>query len=194
MAYSIPLLMMLAGISQSAWTESSKRGGADYNQTWCASTERIYFSCLIGRKTVSLCGADRITKTEGYLQYRFGRLGKEAELVYPLAQVHPRVGFRDYMDLGAQSRLYEISFEHGEFEYTLFDDYAAQVPTYGAGIFVGKTGGTLRMLGCTGKMRADITQIFRMYDEKVLVRQTGDAAKSRFMLQNNQRELLKFFK
>lgn len=184
-------LIYVSGPSPESWATTPPRPAPDHRQTWCAQDERIYFSCQIGQKTVSLCGSDRITKTEGYLQYRFGRLGKEAELLYPAAPVHPQGQFRDYMELGAQAFLYEISFQREGHEYTVFVDTSAGMPTYGMGIFVGKVGDPLRMLSCTGKVHEDRAAEFRMYDGKVLERHTGESAKSRFMDQGDNRKLLK---
>ena len=166
--HTLSLLITLAGISDSAWAESPKRRGPDYSQTWCAATERIYFSCQIGKKTVSLCGSDQITKTEGYLQYRFGLISKEHELIFPSTQKHPRGQFQDDLSSSAQSFSYEIGFEREGYSYRIFIDTAARVESFGYGVSVGRAGEIARILKCTGHIYEDRAALWKVHDNQVI--------------------------
>jgi hypothetical protein len=56
--------------------------GAD-SATHCADDELTVFSCeLKNKKTVSVCASDDVSSHSGYLQYRFGKIGK-VELSVP---------------------------------------------------------------------------------------------------------------
>jgi len=59
----------------------------------CAQDEQIAFSCSVGRKIVSLCASSDLSKTAGYVQYRYGQRGK-VEMTYPQTNVHPSTVFR----------------------------------------------------------------------------------------------------
>lgn len=51
-------------------------------ESHCRVQEQIVFSCLVGKKMVSVCASADLSATSGYLQYRFGQ--KHAlELVFP---------------------------------------------------------------------------------------------------------------
>ena len=59
---------------------------ADAEQTHCTASETTYFNCFIkeSKKVASVCGAgyNEEKNESGYLQYRFGPIGK-LELAYP---------------------------------------------------------------------------------------------------------------
>jgi hypothetical protein len=59
---------------------------AGTEQTHCADGETIYFSCHVkgSKKIASVCGAEYNVekKVSGYIQYRFGAIGKR-EMMYP---------------------------------------------------------------------------------------------------------------
>jgi hypothetical protein len=67
--------------------------------TLCGAKEKTVFSCpLTNGKTVSVCASTVLTKDSGWMQYRFGRVGKKTELVYPTERKHPREAFWLYSD------------------------------------------------------------------------------------------------
>lgn len=55
----------------------------------CTATEETVYSCNLGRKVVSVCASKPLTAQSGYLQYRFGALGKP-ELTFPKTNVAPK--------------------------------------------------------------------------------------------------------
>lgn len=87
--------------------------GNAFGQSHCATDETEYFSCQIKKsfKIISLCGNAQNSelKTNGWLQYRFGVIGKP-ELTYPssksnssekfeLNYFHPREDNHEVIDL-----------------------------------------------------------------------------------------------
>ena len=92
--------------------------------TLCADDEQVIFSCTLegSGKFASLCGSKRLTRVEGYLQYRFGRSGN-VELEFPTDRKHSQQRFAYEHYFREQFDETEISFENGGYRYTLFDYY-----------------------------------------------------------------------
>lgn len=112
--------------------------------TLCDAGEQVVFSCGLRSpaKYVSLCASKKLTRDEGYIQYRFGRPGR-VELEFPRNRVGSQKQFRYEHVFRAQFDQTEISFEQGGFSYTLFDYYdGEQKPARrGAGVRVRAAGG-----------------------------------------------------
>ena len=66
---------------------------AHARESLCSKDEQIAFSCRVGNKLASLCASADLSKTTGYVQYRYGRKDK-VELVFPESKAHPRAYFR----------------------------------------------------------------------------------------------------
>jgi len=92
--------------------------------TLCAKDETVVFSCQLKNspKTVSLCSSSRLTKTQGYLQYRFGLPGK-VELEYPKQRSDSQKSFHYSHYFRAQFDSTEISFSTDDYTYTVFDNF-----------------------------------------------------------------------
>lgn len=98
--------------------------------TLCAEGEQIIFSCALegSGKFASLCGSKKLTRDEGYLQYRFGRL-RNVELEFPKDRKNSRQKFAYEHYFRSQFDETEISFENGGYLYTLFDYYNGEQRT-----------------------------------------------------------------
>jgi len=68
---------------------------AGTSNTHCASDEQTIFSCPIAhtQKVLSVCGSKRLGSNEGFLQYRYGSVGK-IELTYPQSRTGTQEKFR----------------------------------------------------------------------------------------------------
>ena len=55
---------------------------AEASESHCTAREQIVFSCPVGEEWVSVCASSDLSPSSGYLQYRFGKIGKP-ELVFP---------------------------------------------------------------------------------------------------------------
>ncbi len=87
----------------------------------CFVDEAVVFSCSSTKgKTISLCSSSILTASDGYLQYRYGVIGKIPELVFPKRQEHPKEHFLSgtvpYSGGGAAFLRFSIS----DYIYTVF--------------------------------------------------------------------------
>jgi len=97
----------------------------------CAKSEQIIFSCGVkrtgsrkatGNKIASLCASRKLTREEGYLQYRFGLPGK-VELEYPATRTGTQQLFEYNHYMRFQVDLTEIWFTIDGIQYQIFDTY-----------------------------------------------------------------------
>jgi hypothetical protein len=68
-------ILLLGVVFVSSLFLSVNSGSAAVQTTsLCTKGEKVVFSCALksSTKTVSLCSSQKLTKSEGYLQYRFG--------------------------------------------------------------------------------------------------------------------------
>lgn len=63
--------------------------GAGAQASFCTPLETVVFACRTGAKLVSVCASRDLTRTAGYVQYRFGRPGEPLEMILPEGHVHP---------------------------------------------------------------------------------------------------------
>jgi hypothetical protein len=125
--------------------------------TLCQPDEQVIFSCdLSGSgKYVSLCGSKKLTREEGYLQYRFGRPGA-VELEFPKDKDSTKKQFTYDHYFRALVDRTNISFENGGYTYTVFDDYEGDVKpeTREAGVKIERSGKETSMR-CKGRAMAN---------------------------------------
>jgi hypothetical protein len=90
----------------------------------CSKGETVVFSCPLksSTKVVSLCSSEKLTKTEGFLQYRFGVRGN-VELEYPKDRSRPEHAFHYNHYFRAQVDLTEISFSIDGYTYTISESF-----------------------------------------------------------------------
>jgi hypothetical protein len=80
--------------------------------TLCSHDEQVAFSCrTANEKTISLC------ESLGFLQYRFGEVGKEPELIYPELHEHPEKHFK--LGQGPQNNRTFIHFKINDYTYSV---------------------------------------------------------------------------
>jgi hypothetical protein len=132
----------------------------------CESTEKIVFSCTVGKasKIVSLCSSKDLTKDRGYLQYRFGLPGK-IELEFPKQREQTQSAFKYSHYFRAQFDQTEISFTSDNYEYAIFDDYnGEQKPAqHDQGIRIKSPNGKETTLTCRSRAKAqygDLAEVF----------------------------------
>lgn len=90
----------------------------------CSKGEKVIFSCTVkpSTKVVSLCSSTKLTKMEGYLQYRFGLPGK-IELEFPKNRADSLKAFQYSHYFRAQVDQTEISFSLDGYTYKVFDNF-----------------------------------------------------------------------
>ena len=124
MKLQVPFCLTVALLVGSLFFSIRSGSAAIQAPSLCKKGETVVFSCALksSTKTVSLCSSDKLTKSEGYLQYRFGLPGK-IELEYPKDRSKPDQAFHYNHYFRAQVDLTEISFSIDNYTYTVFDSY-----------------------------------------------------------------------
>ncbi len=87
--------------------------------TLCQPHEEVYFSCGIEGKLISVCASGNISPDNGYVQYRFGRVG-EIELEFPKKPYPPRRWF-SISDISEGNITFtHLKFNFGKYNYVLY--------------------------------------------------------------------------
>lgn len=116
------LLSFPSGLNKSVASEA--KASSSLTVSLCEKAEKVVFSCALRRsgKIVSLCSSPKLSKTEGYLQYRFGRPG-QIELEFPKDRAESHKVFKYSHYFRAQVDYTTISFTVDGYTYSVFDDY-----------------------------------------------------------------------
>ena len=127
----------------------------------CERSESVVFSCHVGRsaKLLSLCASPDLAPGRGHLAYRFGT-PLRIELEFPKRGTPDSAKkFRYAHYFRAQVDRTEISFEIGEYAYTVFSYYdAGQKPATSEGVRVGH-GRSETMLICRDPASANFAPL-----------------------------------
>lgn len=107
------------GLAFAASIIGVQAGGAAAAPTLCRPDETVIFSCPTGAHTVSICASKTLSRTEGYMQYRYGADGK-IDLSYPDLSTRPAdaftVGNLSFSGGGGSW----LRFSKGPYVYTIF--------------------------------------------------------------------------
>ena len=108
---------------------------AHSEESMCSSTEKILFSCISGKKIISICGSPGFSLSSGYVRYKFGVAGKEPELLYPQDQATLSQAFKYAYSDYSKGSTQELSFSRGKYKYTIHVD-AHSFRGWASGVFV----------------------------------------------------------
>ena len=132
----------------------------------CTSAEQIVFSCTIGKKILSVCASNILSKQAGYMQYRFGQKNK-IEMSYPETPQHPRqfIFFSSVPYAGGGEA--HLRFANGQYEYIVYDrttkgewGKAGHRPTFfSAGVVIRKDKKIISNLKCRPEDHASIRAV-----------------------------------
>ena len=115
--------------------------------THCQPGEKIFFSCVVGKKTVSLCGRFSAGGLAS-LTYRYG-LPDKVENEYSATPANGQ-GFLGTIEPDSpRAEIREVWFDRGEFRYLLTSCLGGDCP-YPGGLAVLKRGRVLSALRCAG--------------------------------------------
>ncbi|WP_133300348.1 hypothetical protein [Paraburkholderia lacunae] len=92
---------------------------ASAEATLCQSHEEVYFSCPTDGKVLSVCASGNISPDNGYVQYRFGRVGR-IELEYPEKPYPPRKLFSISHISGGNLSFTHFKFSSRGYHYVLY--------------------------------------------------------------------------
>jgi len=87
--------------------------------TLCYPHEEVYFSCPTDGKILSVCASGNISPDNGYVQYRFGKIGK-IELEYPKRPVSPQKLFSISDISEGNINFSHLKFYSGRYHYVLY--------------------------------------------------------------------------
>ena len=98
------------------------------NLSLCNTNEKIIFNCMIknSANNLSVCASQNLSKDSGYIQYRFGRNGA-IELEYPAEKEISRSSFLFAKYVRFQVSKLTLSFSNNNVNYTIFDNYDAEL-------------------------------------------------------------------
>lgn len=113
------------------------RAAAGQAMTQCRSDERVFFSCSIGQKIVSLCGAET-AGTIDRLVYRYGK-PEHVEREYVASARNNDRFFGAVLPAAPGASVRQIWFNQGDFRYLLTECVGGNCPQ-SAGLAVLKEG------------------------------------------------------
>jgi len=108
--------------------------------TKCYPHEEVYFSCLAGKKVLSICASGNSSPESGYVQYRVGQKNR-LELEYPDKPYPPKDKFTISDITGGNLNIRHLKFTNGKFNYVIYQGDVS-------GIYVKKNGKTISNLTC----------------------------------------------
>lgn len=89
-------------------------------ESLCTKDEQVAFSCAVkGNKLVSLCASPDLSKTTGYVQYRFGKKGA-VEFTYPQLTDNPRTHFLWGVTAYSGGGVDYFRFASGDYQYVVY--------------------------------------------------------------------------
>lgn len=86
------------------------------NDTLCALSEKVIWSCRAGQKRLAVCASSDLSSSTGYMQYRVMK-GADLEFAYPSGLRHPRSLFL----LSLLPRGASLTFRNGEYQYAIYE-------------------------------------------------------------------------
>ena len=144
------LLFVAITIAQGSHVAATPAGA-----TLCSPAEQVLFSCETPQqRVVSLCSSSLLTSTAGYLQYRFGKIGRDPELVYPTMREHPKKYFQSGTLTYACGGGAYVKFHSGEYTYVVFTGIGKGWKK--EGVVVQKAGKQIAHLACQGPWTSEI--------------------------------------
>ena len=127
------LLPHIAFVASSVVTSACFAGQA----THCTTDEQIFFNFKVrSGKLISVCGSKNLSPESGYVQYRFGPLGRP-ELQYPTTTLEwsDHFSLESHRPYQAESEL--LHFSIGEHEYSVYQVHGTDtIPPNAAGVLV----------------------------------------------------------
>ncbi len=119
-------LLLVAIFLFQPFTAESKEEEIVVSKSLCAKSEQTIWSCTTTRKKIaSVCATKSLTAESGYVQYRFGKVGK-VELELPKS----REGSQSFFKYSRYTRplvtMLQLTFENSDYLYQIHDDDNAE--------------------------------------------------------------------
>jgi hypothetical protein len=119
-------------------------------ETHCSPDEKVMFSCSTGNMIfASVCASNDLSKTSGYIQYRFGRIGSPELVVPETTSIHPsKVTSGNIIKYSGNSGTF-LRFTNREYGYVIYRGKDKDVPK--EGIALESNGKIITNLWCLEK-------------------------------------------
>jgi hypothetical protein len=89
-------------------------------QSHCVSDEVAVFTCMVGKKVVSICASKVLNESQGYLQYRFGARNSIELEVPPKENYKPAmVAYKNGQCASCYANY--VRFQKGDYSYYVFN-------------------------------------------------------------------------
>ena len=107
-------------------TAESKVAEIAVSKSLCTKSEQTIWSCTTTRKKIaSVCASKGLTAEKGYVQYRFGTVGK-IELELPKSRENSQKFFKYSRYTRPLVTMLQLTFENGDYSYQIHDDDNAE--------------------------------------------------------------------
>jgi len=124
-------------------------------ESLCFVDEAVVFSCSSTEgKTISLCSSSLLSESDGYLQYRYGVIGKIPELVHPKRPEHPKEHFISGTVPFSGGGASYLKFSKGQYSYTVFTGIGKGWEK--EGVIVKKSGNQIAAVACDGPLISEL--------------------------------------
>lgn len=152
LSFSALLILMFGFQSPTVSAQTKKRTKTTAAQTksLCRAAEQTIWSCATTKnKIASVCASKDLTAEAGYLQYRFGVLGK-IELEFPKDRAGSQKAFKYLRYTRPLVTMLTLSFENGGVVYEIHDDDNAEEkpPVRAASIDLSSGGSAIPSVVC----------------------------------------------
>lgn len=134
--------------------DSQNTIGRERKNSQCSDDEQVIFTCSIGKKIASVCASIDLDKTNGSLQYRFGKKGNP-ELKIPTTDATSRTLIRIARSPSSTANAAFIGIKNGKHMYYIFSSESVESVTdgmrkwvYKSGVLIKKKGKIIATLNC----------------------------------------------
>lgn len=119
---SLAIVAVFINLSEKVSAQKKSKTAVVNSKSLCAASEQTIWSCTTTRnKLASVCASKDLTADRGYVQYRFGILGK-VELEFPAERKDSQKSFKYSRYTRPLVTMLTLSFANGGFAYEIHDD------------------------------------------------------------------------
>ena len=174
---SVALVTAVAAAASNASSPAKTPTTSGGQKSFCTPQETVVFSCRTGEKMVSACASQDAGRSQGYLQYRFGKPDstEALEMSLPAGKLIPSKAATGNTESFAGGGGAWLRFRNGQISYTLYTGVGKWGPKGATqekqGIAVERGGKLVASLKCNGR---PTSLLGPDWFEKVGIRNAGE--------------------
>jgi hypothetical protein len=130
--------------------------------SFCTPMEQVVFACRTGAKLVSVCASKDVSRSKGYMQYRFGKPDstEPLEMILPETQILPsKAATGDNVPYAGGGASW-LRFSKGAYSYTLYSGIGRWGPKGETqeknGLLVERSGKQIANLKCSSQAASEL--------------------------------------